>query len=580
MRKVLFLLLVVFLVLSFKLFVPQTFSQEDISSWNLDQINNKLNELQRALSASQKATAPLESQLKNLQTQLKGIEDRVAFVERDLAEKKKIIDQGYQELEKNKTIFNKTVRDYYIKSYFLSPLLVFVSQADAADITRIIIYQKRDADRDKETITSIALKIVDLEERKKKLEEEEAKLAGIKEKLASEKSEVEKVVKGAKTYQASLSSEIAKLSARQKEILGQRLAALNIPRSAQTALPVCVDDRTKDPGFSPRMAFFTYGVPNRTGLNQYGAKGRADAGQDYETILRAYYNFDGLADWDTNIKIRVDGHSEYPLDDYVKRIYEMPADWSIEALKAQAIAARSYALAYTNNGSGSICDSQSCQVFKDEEKGGRWNEAVEATGGKVMVQGGSPIKAWYSSTHGGYILSTSELPGWNATSWTKHATDTIAGSAGSFSDLQSNAYDKESPWFYCDWGSRPQYNKTAWLQHSEVADIANVTLLSRQCSYDECGKHLYQTDKPNPAGADTWDENRVRQELQNRGITPFTNASDVSISADFSAGRTTSVTISGNISQSFSGDEFKNWFNLRAPVNIQIVGPLYNVERQ
>ena len=220
-----FLLLLVGILFAFKLFVvPQVFSDE------LDDINKKLTELQAALSASQKATAPLESQLNSLQKQLTGIENQVAAIERDLAEKKKFIEQGYQELEESKIIFNKTVRDYYIKSYFLSPLLVFISQADAAEMTRIIIYQKRDADRDKETITSIALKIVDLETRKAKLEEEEIKFASIKERLAQEKGEIEKVVKGAKAYKATLSSEIAKLSARQKEILGQRLAALNIPR--------------------------------------------------------------------------------------------------------------------------------------------------------------------------------------------------------------------------------------------------------------------------------------------------------------------------------------------------------------
>lgn len=569
------MLLLVGILFAFKLFVvPQVFSDE------LDDINKKLTELQAALSASQKATAPLESQLNSLQKQLTGIENQVAAIERDLAEKKKFIEQGYQELEESKIIFNKTVRDYYIKSYFLSPLLVFISQADAAEMTRIIIYQKRDADRDKETITSIALKIVDLETRKAKLEEEEIKFASIKERLAQEKGEIEKVVKGAKAYQATLSSEIAKLSARQKEILGQRLAALNIPRSAATAAPACVDDRTRDPGFSPRIAFFTYGVPNRTGLNQYGADGRARAGQSAEQILEAYYvNYELKKDYSQDININVEGYGSYNIEEYVKRIYEMPSSFAMEALKAQAVAARSYALSYTNNGAGSICTTQSCQVFKPEPKGGAWEEAVNSTRGWVMVQGGSPIKAWYSSTHGGYILSTSELPGWSATSWTKHAIDTTTGAASGFSDLFSNAYDRESPWFYCDWGSRSEYNKTAWLKSSEVADIMNVILLAKADS--SAGEHLYQTDKPNPAGTDTWDEARVRQELSNRGVTPFSNISDVSIGADFSAGRTTSVGILGDGgSQSFSGDEFKNWFNLRAPANIQIVGPLFNVERQ
>jgi SpoIID/LytB domain protein len=574
MRKILFLLLVVFFVFSFKLLaIPQVYSDE------LDDINKKLSELQSALSASQKATAPLESQLSNLLTQLKGIENRVSAIDRDIAEKKKFIDEGYKDLDHQKDIFNATVRDYYIKSYLLSPLLVFISSSEASDVTRFITYQKKGAEHDKETITNIALKIVDLETRKEKLESEETRLAAVKVKLDSEREEIDKVVKGAKDYQSTLSSEIAQLSARQKEILNQRLGALNLPRSAGTGAQACSDDRHIDPGFSPRLAFFTYGVPNRVGLNQYGADGRAQAGQNAEQILNAYYqSYELKKDYSTDININVEGYGSYNIEEYVKRIYEMPNSFAMEALKAQAVAARSYALAYTNNGAGSICTTQSCQVFKPDPKGGPWEEAVNATRGWVMVQGGSPVKAWYSSTHGGYIFATGEI-GWSSTSWTKHATDTTSGSAGSFSELQSNAYDKHSPWFYCDWGSRSAYNKTAWLKTSEVADIVNVILLGRADS--STGEHLYQTDKPNPAGTDTWNEDRVKQELRNRNINPYNNVSDVTVNADFSGGRTSSVNVSGDAgSQSFSGDEFKNWFNLRAPANIQIVGPLFNIERQ
>ena len=559
-------------IVTLRFAIPQVFSDE------LDDINKKLSELQTALSASQKATAPLESQLNSLHSQLIAIENRVKAIEYDIAQKKKFIDRGYRELDENKTIFNKTVRDYYIKSYFFSPLLVFISSADAADVTRMIIYQKKDADRDKETITALALKLVDLETRKQKLEEEEEKFAIVKEKLAQEKGEIEKVVKGARDYQSSLSREIAKLSARQKEILGQRLAGLNIPRSAGTSARGCTDDRGVDPGFSPRLAFFTYGAPHRVGMNQYGAKGRADAGQGREDILRAYYaNFE-VTKWDTNIKIRVQGQGEFPLEDYTLRIYEIPESWPMAALEAQAIAARSFALAYTNNGTGEICTTESCQVFNPNPKTGPWAQAVKNTEGLVMTNGGNPIKAWYASTHGGYVFTSDEVWG-GGTPYTKHATDTTSGSAGSFSELQSNAYDRESPWFYCDWGARASYNKTAWLKPSEVADIVNVILLAKADS--GAGEHLYQTDKPNPAGTETWNEDRVRQELRNKGITPFNNVSDVTIGADFGGGRTTSVNVSGDGgSQSFSGSEFKDWFNLRAPANLQIVGPLYNAEKQ
>jgi len=389
----------------------------------------------------------------------------------------------------------------------------------------------------------------------------------------------------AKSFQSEVEGKISSLSARQQEILSQRLASLNIPKSAYTGQGGCVDDRDKDPGFSSAFAFFTYGVPNRIGLNQYGAKGRAESGQDYETILRAYYSFDSIGDSPVGT-IVVNGTNEYgqtfssesmDIDDYLKHLYEMPTAWDSKALQAQAVAARSYATKVQSE-KGFLAPSQSDQVVKREINDGNWQAAVDATSRKVMLQGGSPIKAWYSSTHGGYILSSGEI-GWNSTSWTKHATDTTSGSSGSFSDLQSQAYDKASPWFYCDWGSRSQYNKTAWLKSSEVADIVNVLLLA---SLDSSARdHLYQVDKPNPAGTDTWNEDKVRQEVAARGGSPFSSISSVSVSADFSGGKVSNITLTGDAgSHSFPGSDFKTYFNLRAPANLQIVGPLYNVEQK
>ena len=204
---------------------------------------------------------------------------------------------------------------------------------------------------------------------------------------------------------SGLISQIAELSAKQQQILGQRLAGLNIPRSAGTGAPACVDDRDKDPGFGPRLAFSSRMAMNRTGLNQYGAKGRA-ATQGHEDILRAYYE-GVIFETRPNINIKVQGYGEMPLETYLLGIYEMPEDWPMEALKAQVIAARSMLFAYTNNGAGEICTTQSCQVYKQPPKTGQWATAVQDTPGKVMINNGAVIKAWYSSTHGGYAFPTS-----------------------------------------------------------------------------------------------------------------------------------------------------------------------------
>ncbi|MFH2118604.1 MAG: SpoIID/LytB domain-containing protein, partial [Candidatus Paceibacterota bacterium] len=345
----------------------------------------------------------------------------------------------------------------------------------------------------------------------------------------------------------------------------------------------CTDDRNLDPGFGNAYAFYTFGIPHRVGMSQYGAYGRAQAGQSYDQILRAYFNFDGYEDrGSVNIKVNNgnginDGSVIWTgsLEDYVKRIYEIPASWPKAALEAQAIAARSYVLSVTNNGNDSICANQHCQVFKTDPKGGDWDGAVGSTPGKVMVVGGQPISAWYASTAGGYTFTNSDVWGGSQRSWTKRVRDT-SGDVGSFSDLLSKAYDKDSPCMYAAQGYRSQYGNSAWLKGEEVADIVNVILLARADSSTK--DHLYQTDKPHPYGGEVWDEARVRQELQNRKISPLTNVSNVSISGvDWGTGITTNITIEG---RSMGGDEFKDWFNLRAPANIQIVGPLFNVERK
>ncbi len=545
-----------------------------ISKTNADELDDKYNQLQSQINSLKTQYNEKNTNYQKLNAQLLQIKAQLVVLEGEIKKKEQEVETGEEALIVQRNLLNERAKSYYknINKSTVSFLDIFVG-ANLSTSLENFFYQKTLVDQDRNVIIKIVLYIKNLEEKKASLQSDKVRLASLQQ-------EVDKQSKVLGAEVSSLQQQIAVLTQQQQSVIAQKLAGLNIPRSAGTSLSGCVDDRDKDPGFSPRLAFYTYGVPNRTGLNQYGAKGRADAGQNAEQILQAYYqSYDLKKDYDTGITINVDGYSSYNIEDYVKRIYEMPGDWSIEALKAQAIAARSYALAYTNNGQGSICATESCQVFKPDEKGGNWNAAVEATRGWVMVQGDSPIKAWYSSTHGGYVLATSELPGWSSTSYTKHATDTTTGSAGGFGDLQSNAYDKSSPWFYCDWGSRSNYSSTAWLKQDEVADIANVILLARLDS--STSNHLYQPDKPNPAGTDTWDNQRVKDELRNRGGNPYNSVSDVSVGADFGGGKTTSINVSGDAgSQGFDGGEWKNWFNLRAPANIQIVGPLYNTEKR
>lgn len=537
---------------------------------------DELEDVTRALESLRKDLSAKEANYQQLSARLNDIKKRVNNLEAEIIKKEAEVKKGEEALDYQKNILNERARSYYknINKNTLNLLMILTSN-NLSESLGGFFYQQSLVDQDKNTIIKVVLYIKKLEEIKANLETEKNQLSVLKQEIDAQSKILVGQINQTRT-------QIAQLSSRQQQLIAEKQASLGISRSA-SSLGRCDSDLTngRDPGFSPRFAFFTYGVPNRVGMNQWGAYGRAKAGQNEETILRAYYeNFELKKDYDKGININVDGYGSFNIEDYVKRIYEVPESWGSDGmavLRAQAVAARSYALAYTNNGAGSICATENCQVFHSDPKGGTWEQAVNDTAGWVMIQGGSPIKAWYSSTHGGYIFSSSEV-GWSGTSWTKHASD-FEGSIGSFSDLTAKAYDRDSPWFYCDWGSRSEYNKTAWLKSQELADIANIILLVKNDSSTR--DHLYQVDKSNPAGTDTWDFEKVKSELRLRGINPFSSASEVFVSADFSSGRSSGVNINGDGgSASFSASEFKDWFNLRAPANIQIIGPLYNVEKR
>lgn len=112
-----------------------------------------------------------------------------------------------------------------------------------------------------------------------------------------------------------------------------------------------------------------------------------------------------------------------PLEEYMIHVVagEVPASYPMEAIKAQALAARSYTLYTIRHGGcakhkdegADICtDSGCCQSYKPEiEMLEEWDEypyyysvvckAVMDTAGEVMLSGGKPIDALYHSASGG-----------------------------------------------------------------------------------------------------------------------------------------------------------------------------------
>ena len=90
---------------------------------------------------------------------------------------------------------------------------------------------------------------------------------------------------------------------------------------------------------------------------------------------------------------------------------EMPSTWELEALKAQAVAARTYALRQIDAAAAyDICDSTACQAYAGTgAETASVREAVDATRGIVATYDGEPIDAVYSANMGGQTAASEDV---------------------------------------------------------------------------------------------------------------------------------------------------------------------------
>jgi stage II sporulation protein D len=115
-------------------------------------------------------------------------------------------------------------------------------------------------------------------------------------------------------------------------------------------------------------------------------------------------------------------------DEYLRGIAEMPSSWPVAALKAQVIAARSYAL--SRYGTGKLTTACGCHMYsstkdqrfvgwaKEAEAnwGARWAGAVAETAadplnGVAVIADGKPITAYFFSSSGGRTQDVAEVWG-------------------------------------------------------------------------------------------------------------------------------------------------------------------------
>lgn len=166
---------------------------------------------------------------------------------------------------------------------------------------------------------------------------------------------------------------------------------------------------------------------------------------------------------------------------------EMPARFGVEALKVQAVCARSYAYKQLLNNSYSkygahVDDSVNFQVYNNVEEKEDSTEAVRETYGQVVVYNGEPITTYYYSTSCGH---TSDISAWGSNpANAPYLTSKVVNSDGTKTDLSeeknfiefinstdAKAYD--NGYGYYRWSVN--------MSFAELSESINQYIYSRYC---------------------------------------------------------------------------------------------------
>ena len=205
------------------------------------------------------------------------------------------------------------------------------------------------------------------------------------------------------------------------------------------------------------------GTEHGLGLSQYGAKGAAAHGKDYRQILAHYYrgtNLDNVGSFGTN-----QGESEAYLVGVVDAEMPTGSEWRMEALKAQAVAARSYA--YINR--DRLDNSQNTQAWEPSDDP-RARQAVEETRGQVLKYDGDVVPAYFHSTSGGCTENNENVWGGQPLPWLRGV---------------SSPWEDDSP----SWNWRSQTYSRGAMQailnqdgRTSVGELQSVRILGRGVS--------------------------------------------------------------------------------------------------
>lgn len=217
----------------------------------------------------------------------------------------------------------------------------------------------------------------------------------------------------------------------------------------------------------------------------------------YEGRIHLYVSEEGM--WMVN---------ELSLESYLKAVVpsEMPSSYEPEALKTQAVCARTYAVVQMQEKKledmgADVDDSVSYQVYQNQPATPEAEEAVESTRGLILCQDGQPVDAYYFSTSHG-----------------ETSTDQVWDAAVPAAYLQNVActYDEEEPWYRWEVTfSQEELLRAVQKQYPDLQTITDIEITERDEADTVIGMKV--TDGERTYQAET--ENGVRSVLSPEGLT-------------------------------------------------------------
>ncbi len=542
-----------------------------------EQALSQLEQVKQEITRIQGSGYSVDQQIRLIDAELKRVQDEMLKVEEDIQSREESISLKEVDLaEKQENV--EGISEKLYKSSRYSFLEILFRQGGEDNIVQTLIFNRFVIASQISYMRAVAVEMRALEGEREELvlqreafEKDKKDFDESKSLLAQEKAKLQGELNRQVASRGALTSRVGNLeqeiSALQKVIMEVKSAQNRMSIGSIDMPPGVIDYRAQADAGS-FLVFSIGAYTHRNGMSQWGAKARNEVGgQNYEQILSFYYpNTSIVQKNDLMVQINAGGTIMSFEDEYLLRLAEMPESWPLETLKAQAIAARTYAVRIVEV-HGSIGVGESHQVIGGI-KTGRWKEAVEQTRGMVLVNSNNNvILSEYALTHGAWV---------NGVGW-----DTRTGG---FSITESWDYLAGCPWIYKPWFTvryqSREYSCASrnypWLNNDEMADIINTWLILYQSEGRnvDASRIISPTENACPfpptlsrGSGNPYSLNELKALLSNPVVTIIGSPAV----AQGQSGQSINIAFSTNRGQIIiPALQFVDTFNLRAPGYLQI----------